>query len=179
MSVRLSGADPVFGSAPAGLRPIKSDSARCVQCLWTRRVELIRPLLKEPEMKPACLLVPFVLSMVGVNDAQSNEPLGRTEYETHCVACHGADGRGDGPASRELKLPIPDLGTLAQRHGGSLPAERIRRMIDGRENIKGHAGRQMPLWGARYAREATGSDPESVVQQRIEALTNHLRTLQR
>lgn len=133
-------------------------------------------------MKPACLLVASVVAMVGVRDAQSSESLeslGRTEYASHCAACHGASGRGDGPQSRELKLPIPDLGTLAQRHGGSFPAEHIRRVIDGRHDIKGHAGRQMPRWGARYARDATGDDRDGVVQRRIDALTEHLRTLQR
>ncbi len=130
-------------------------------------------------MKLLCLLVAvtaaFALTDAG---AQAGESLGRTEYETQCATCHGAGGRGDGPQSRELKLPIPDLGTLAQRHGGSFPTDQVRRVIDGRQDIKGHAGRQMPLWGQRYAR-AEGAASEAAVQQRVDALTEYLRTLQR
>ena len=131
-------------------------------------------------MKPVCLLVAATLAALIVSGAwaQASGSLGRAEYETQCAACHGTGGRGDGPQSRELKLPIPDLGTLAQRHGGSFPADQVRRVIDGRQDIKGHAGRQMPLWGQRYAR-AEGAASEAAVQQRVDALTEYLRTLQR
>lgn len=106
--------------------------------------------------------------------------LGRAEYAAQCAQCHGPQGRGDGPQAREMKLPVPDLGTLAQRAGDRFPAERVRRVIDGRDDIKGHAGRQMPLWGQRYRRHAGGSAAgEAEVQRRIEALVEHLRTLQR
>jgi mono/diheme cytochrome c family protein len=129
-------------------------------------------------MKPACPLVAAILA-TALSDvgAQASDSLGRTEYDIQCAACHGVSGRGDGPQSRELKLPIPDLGTLAQRHGGNFPADHVRRVIDGRQDIKGHAGRQMPLWGQRYAR--AGAASEATVQQRIDALSDYLRTLQR
>jgi mono/diheme cytochrome c family protein len=131
-------------------------------------------------MKPARLLIAVAVAMVALPDAgaQPGASLGRAEYETHCADCHGAGGRGDGPQSRGVKLPIPDLSTLAQRHGGSFPADHVRRVIDGRQDIKGHAGRQMPLWGQRYAR-TPGAASEAAVQQRIDALTDYLRTLQR
>lgn len=34
---------------------------------------------------------------------------GAALYPTHCAACHGADGRGDGPAARTLPVPPADL----------------------------------------------------------------------
>jgi mono/diheme cytochrome c family protein len=106
--------------------------------------------------------------------------LGRAEYEAQCAQCHGPAGRGDGPNARELKQPVPDLTTLAQRAGGSFPQERLRRVIDGRDNIKGHDGRQMPRWGLRYARDAgAGAAAEAAAQQRIDALIAYLRSLQR
>ncbi len=34
---------------------------------------------------------------------------GRALYATHCVACHGPGGRGDGPLARSLPVPPADL----------------------------------------------------------------------
>lgn len=35
---------------------------------------------------------------------------GATEiYQRHCSVCHGAEGKGDGPASRAFDPPPPDL----------------------------------------------------------------------
>jgi len=34
---------------------------------------------------------------------------GAALYPTHCAACHGAEGRGDGPAAKGLKVPPADL----------------------------------------------------------------------
>ncbi len=34
---------------------------------------------------------------------------GATLYPQHCASCHGADGRGDGPAAKGLRIPPADL----------------------------------------------------------------------
>jgi mono/diheme cytochrome c family protein len=34
---------------------------------------------------------------------------GRTLFAEHCVSCHGPDGRGDGPAAKDLQPPPADL----------------------------------------------------------------------
>jgi mono/diheme cytochrome c family protein len=114
-------------------------------------------------------------ALVGDVHAQAAEA-GRAEYEAHCLACHGPTGRGDGPESRNLKLPVPDLALVARRNGGEFPLERVRRSIDGRDAIKGHAGRTMPIWGLRFARGQ--GEPDAVVAQRLDALAEYLRGLQ-
>jgi mono/diheme cytochrome c family protein len=43
-------------------------------------------------------------------------------YKDYCAACHGKEGKGDGPAVEFLKTPPPDLRTLAQRNNGKYPA---------------------------------------------------------
>jgi mono/diheme cytochrome c family protein len=121
----------------------------------------------------------------GMSLAQPRSDLGRIEYEANCQNCHGVGGRGDGPYSVNLKLPVPDLTLLAQRGGGVFPADRVQRLIDGREDLKGHGGRQMPIWGLRYGKDAAEyfrgevADPETFTRQRVQALTEYVRTLQR
>ena len=39
----------------------------------------------------------------------SDEERGRTLYDRHCVQCHGALAMGDGPATKALIKPVPNL----------------------------------------------------------------------
>lgn len=41
-----------------------------------------------------------------------NVQRGAAVYAADCASCHGADGRGDGPGSRDLKPPPAELGWL-------------------------------------------------------------------
>jgi mono/diheme cytochrome c family protein len=135
-------------------------------------------------LRNCSLLAALALLGAGAS-AQPRSDLGQLEYESNCQSCHGAGGRGDGPYSINLKLPVPDLTLLAQRNGGVYPDERVRRVIDGREDIKGHGGRQMPIWGLRYGERAAEyfrgdvPDPEAFTRQRVQALAQYLRTIQR
>ncbi len=38
---------------------------------------------------------------------------GQSLFEHYCVTCHGATGRGDGPAAASLPAPMDDLSGLA------------------------------------------------------------------
>ncbi len=126
----------------------------------------------------AAAVVPTVLL------GQPRSDLGRFEYDNNCASCHGPAGKGDGAVGRTLKQPVPDLSTLASRNGGVYPADRVRRVIDGREELKGHWGRAMPLWGLQYSSKAAefykglAIDPEAFVRQRVHALVEHVRSLQ-
>jgi mono/diheme cytochrome c family protein len=86
--------------------------------------------------------------------AESRGELGKQEYESNCVSCHGATGKGDGYFAQYLKLPIPDLTTIQQRNGGVFPTDRIVEIIDGRQTLKGHGQRNMPIWGTTYTEKA-------------------------
>jgi mono/diheme cytochrome c family protein len=116
--------------------------------------------------------------------AQPRTDLGRFEYDNNCVACHGANGRGDGYYAQYLKLSMPDLTTVSQRNGGVFPADRMQRIIDGREDIKGHGPRQMPIWGAHYNERAeqyykgTAFDAEVFIRVRMLALVDYLYSIQ-
>ena len=140
--------------------------------------------MRRPLIRSCTLAV--LLVVAAASQAQPRTDLGRFEYESNCLTCHGEAGRGDGPYSVNLKLPVPDLTQISRRNGGIYPAERVRRLIDGREDIKGHGGRQMPIWGLRYGQRAAEyyrgekmHDAESFISQRVQALTDYLRTIQR
>lgn len=72
---------------------------------------------------------------------------GAYEFYRLCAVCHGEGARGDGPMSRMLKRPPPDLTVLAKNNGGHFPFLRVLAMIDGRELVEVHGSREMPVWG--------------------------------
>jgi len=40
---------------------------------------------------------------------------GKALYEKHCVACHGPQGKGDGPAGKVIKPPAADFTSAASK----------------------------------------------------------------
>jgi len=117
----------------------------------------------------------------GVGMAQQEEvaKAGRPAYEQSCAVCHGREGRGDGGAMNLLTVKPTDLTQLSKKNDGTFPFWRVYRVIDGREEIKGHGTRDMPLWGQEF-RMQTGSSPmaESQVRGRILELVYYLESIQ-
>lgn len=97
-----------------------------------------------------CLIVVNVIVGSNVSAwAQELDP-GKAEYLSSCAACHGADGRGKGPLSVELKTAPADLTVLAKKNNGVFPFNAVSEVIDGRKSISAHGTREMPIWGFRY-----------------------------
>ena len=76
---------------------------------------------------------------------------GKMTYESSCAACHGRNGKGDGPVSPELRTKPPDLTLLAKKNGGVFPADFLYRIIDGRQTIRAHGNYEMPVLTLRGA----------------------------
>jgi cytochrome c oxidase cbb3-type subunit 3 len=77
----------------------------------------------------------YVLTFSGVSTPADWSSAGKVRYETMCVACHGADGRGN------AGLGAPDLTDRTWLYGGNF--ERVAESIrDGRTGV-------MPAWGRR------------------------------
>lgn len=91
------------------------------------------------------LLALLVIATAGTATAQDAQ-LGERLYDRYCSACHGATGAGDGPMTRVLTPPPPDLTRLAAQNDGTFPRRRVVWRIDGRDPILAH-GNEMPVFG--------------------------------
>jgi hypothetical protein len=123
--------------------------------------------------------------------------VGKNEFQSSCAACHGADGKGKGPLSAELKSTPADLTVLAEKNNGVFPHKAVTEVIDGRKAYKAHGTREMPIWGYRYtpmpnltftpispnAKRADQNlkayyDSEIVIRNRILAIVDYLNRIQ-
>ena len=73
--------------------------------------------------------------------------IGKRQYVNRCAVCHGAAGKGDGPLSALLKIPVSDLTKIQKNNAGVFPFDRLYRVIDGQEMVAAHGPRNMPVWG--------------------------------
>lgn len=135
------------------------------------------------------VLTALAMGATGIANAQGKAKidLGKKEYEAKCVVCHGAGGKGDGSYADLLKTRAADLTVLKKNNGGVFPFERVYGVIDGREAVKGHGDRDMPIWGRDYQSEKERAaeyfvdvpyDMEAYVRARILALIDYLNRLQ-
>lgn len=86
---------------------------------------------------------------------------GELEYQNHCAICHGVDGKGNGIMSKYLTIRPSDLTQIAKKNAGRFPFWQVYRTIDGREEVRGHGTRDMPIWGDRFRADAGGNDSAS------------------
>lgn len=101
---------------------------------------------------------------------------GRTTYARYCVSCHGKEARGDGPLAKELRVPVPDLTTLAARSGGTYPYDRVVRIISKGNEVRAHGTADMPAWGPAFNRT---DGIEAAVDEAIRNLARYLESIQR
>jgi mono/diheme cytochrome c family protein len=100
---------------------------------------------------------------------------GKDSFAGYCAACHGATGKGNGPAAPALKMPVPDLTTLAQRNGGTFNAMGIERQITGIDKATpAHGDLTMPIWGPIF--KSTGGDQTAAL--RAKNLVDYLKSIQ-
>jgi mono/diheme cytochrome c family protein len=104
-------------------------------------------------------------------------PGGGVLFKTYCASCHGVGAGGDGPLAAHLRTAPPDLTLLARRDRGRFDADKVYRIIDGRRPVKNHGGPDMPVWGDAFKESREGYS-EARVKERIEALVEHLRSIQ-
>jgi mono/diheme cytochrome c family protein len=98
-------------------------------------------------------------------------------FRTYCASCHGAAARGDGPLASAMNRKPADLTEIAKRNGGIYPSEMVFKIIDGRQQVRGHGGPDMPVWGDVFTRSRDAGDAERV-KAVIQSLVDHLGSIQ-
>lgn len=116
-------------------------------------------------------------ALVPAASAQDSGYVGSDLYRMYCASCHGANGKGDGPIASSLRYAPPDLTTYRKRAEGKWDPDEMRRIIDGREPVKGHGGADMPVWGDAFKQSRDGFSEEKV-KARIDALSSYLEEMQ-
>ena len=103
---------------------------------------------------------------------------GASIFRNYCAACHGLDGRGNGPVSKALKRAVPDLTRLSQRNGGAFPAIHVRTtiMFGSDDLIPAHGSKEMPFWGPIFHEIEFDQDLGNV---RLENVTKYIESIQR
>ena len=128
-----------------------------------------------------------VATVAASNAIAAEKPVdvGRFEYEGACASCHGITGKGNGPVAMHMSIRTPDLTGLAKANNGIFPFDRVFQVIDGRQEVKVHGPRDMPVWGRAFNRQSSVffenypvHDSESAARSRILALTEYLYRIQ-
>jgi len=101
---------------------------------------------------------------------------GQRLYLAYCAACHGKEGKGNGPAAAALRARPTDLTTLAARNGGEFPALEVSQIIGSETERIPHGSKEMPVWGPIFLVEQSSDAAE--VERRIQELTRYVQSLQ-
>lgn len=101
---------------------------------------------------------------------------GQEMYVSYCAACHGRDGRGQGPAAPALKSAPTDLTALSRANQGKFPYAHVYSVLVGKTELSAHGSADMPVWGPIFRRLGQGSVGEEHL--RAANLTKYLESLQ-
>ena len=127
----------------------------------------------ETALIKSLMVTSAVIGFITCASAQDNN-VGKIQYQSSCAACHGADAKGDGPVSKELKTRPADLTVLAKNNNGVFPYDRVFQMIDGRNStVASHGTREMPIWGYRF-----GPPQAYRFKARVVAVIDYIKSLQ-
>jgi mono/diheme cytochrome c family protein len=103
-------------------------------------------------------------------------PSGKAMFRQYCAACHGADGKGHGPATPTLNTRVPDLATLSKRHDGKFPFEYVESVLRFGPGLSAHGSGEMPVWGPIF--QYLENYNEAAVRQRIRNLCEYIESIQ-
>lgn len=117
------------------------------------------------DLKPvatAALAAALVCAAAPANATEPQAPVGQEIFLRYCAACHGLDGRGEGPLANALKKTPPDLTQLAKANGGKFPASRVADTIrDGA--LPGHGRQTMLEWGKVFGGDKDRLEATSMI----------------
>ncbi len=80
--------------------------------------------------------------------------------------------------AKSLSMTPANLRKLGDKYGMPLPAHRIAELIDGRDTIRAHGTRDMPVWGERLYEVGEGEKGETGIGKVIAKIIAYLDTIQ-
>jgi mono/diheme cytochrome c family protein len=107
---------------------------------------------------------------------QTNAASGKEMFTQYCAPCHGADGKGHGPAASAMKVAPTDLTQLSKTHDGKYPANSVASVLRFGNGPGAHGSADMPLWGPLF--QSLDKFHDTTVQQRSSNIVTYIETLQ-
>jgi mono/diheme cytochrome c family protein len=120
----------------------------------------------------------LLLLLLTVGTVQAGDEAGRPLYLRYCAACHGREGRGDGPVAPALGEKPTDLTQIAPSHGDPFPLDAVVDAIDGTRSVRAHLVSEMPVWGEVFRTDPASHEQERVARSRVIAIARYVRSLQ-
>lgn len=109
------------------------------------------------------------------NSRMAQAERGKALFDKHCTTCHGDNP--DEATVAALDKPPPDLALIKDRRAVTeFPVVEMARMIDGRNLVKIHGQRAMPVWGQVFSND--GDDEEAIRGKKGE-LVAYLMSIQK
>ena len=119
------------------------------------------------------------LTVVSISQNQSQPGSGKQMYKDYCAACHGMDGTGNGPAVQFLKIPPPNLTTMAVRHNEKSIILNVDAVLRFKNQSKAHGTLEMPLWGQLFKSLENQNGHPQLVELRIHNLSVYVQSMQK
>ena len=98
---------------------------------------------------------------------------GQQMYKDYCAACHGIDGKGNGPAVEFLKAPPSDLTTMAKRNKGKFSNDQFATVLRFGTTTHPHGTSDMPIWGPLFR-----TQNKDLAELRIHNLSSFVESIQ-
>ena len=142
---------------------------------------------RNPISRYTPILVTFLFLLMGTfaimscEDIKTKKPRaeqaarGKVHFEKYCASFHGMDGKGLQIDSLDVR-PSDLTAIVSSRGGGKFPTVWVVKKIDGRNEVKAHGPRQMPVWGEKFTVEE-GMDVTEL-RGRMGELVSYLMSIQ-
>lgn len=109
------------------------------------------------------------------NSMEAQAELGKVHFQTHCIGCHGPEGKGGTMITQDVQPA--DLTTIqARREVDEFPVLEIARLIDGRNRVEAHGTTTMPIWGEVFS--SGEMMDEEAVEGKLEEIIAYLVSIQ-
>jgi mono/diheme cytochrome c family protein len=111
-----------------------------------------------------------------LNAPRTDPTNGKMMFTSYCAPCHGADGRGQGPAAVALRNAPTDLTSLAKANHGKYPDTHIISVLRFGTDVGAHGSAEMPVWGTIFRQLSRVNPGERDL--RMTNLTRYIESIQ-